>query len=289
MRLVTFTVKSIPSLLLIGVELPKEGKVVNLSEAFGSYETFSMRSFLAMGDKGMAEAKAAVASGKYRVDIKDVTLKAPIMNPGKIVCIGMNYVDHCKEQNFPIPKEPLVFSKFSDAIASPGDDIPLENTQELDFEVELVIVIGKKARNVDKKDAMQYVAGYTVAHDVSARDWQLKKNGGQWLLGKSRDGYAPIGPAIVTDLKDPGNLGIRCFLNGKAVQDSNTKQLIFDTGDIIQFCTNLFTLEPGDIIFTGTPPGVGCFRKPPLWLKDGDVVKVEVDQIGSITNTVKAV
>ncbi len=135
---------------------------------------------------------------------------------------------------------------------------------------------------------MSHVAGFTVAHDVSARDWQLKKNGGQWLIGKTFDTFAPIGPAIVTpdELKDVHALGIRCFLNGAAVQSGNTAQLVFKTGDIIEFVSRFVTLLPGDLIFTGTPPGVGCFRKPPLWLKAGDVVRCEIDGIGAIENTV---
>jgi len=137
---------------------------------------------------------------------------------------------------------------------------------------------------------MEYVAGYTVAHDVSARDWQLERNGGQWLLGKSFDTFGPLGPAIVTpdELGDAHKLGIRCLLNGKRVQDSNTDQLIFKTAYLIEFISRSMTLQPGDLILTGTPPGVGCFRTPPLWLKPGDVVTCEIDGIGAITNTIVA-
>lgn len=161
-------------------------------------------------------------------------------------------------------------------------------TKELDFEVELVVVIGKDARWVKKEDAMKHVAGFTVAHDVSARDWQLKKNGGQWLLGKCGDNYAPLGPAIVTpdELGDPHKLAISCELNGTTVQSSNTEQLIFKTEDVVAFCSQFFTLKAGDIICTGTPPGVGCFRKPPLFLKAGDSVTCTIEGIGSITNTI---
>lgn len=164
-------------------------------------------------------------------------------------------------------------------------------TDELDFEVELVIVIGKECKGVSQKDAMKYVLGYTVAHDVSARDWQLKRNGGQWLMGKTFDNYSPIGPAIVTtdELGDAHNLGIRCFLNGKTVQDSSTKQMVFKTEFIVEWISKYCTLKPGDIILTGTPPGVGFCRKPPLLLKDGDVVTCEIDGIGAITNKVRRV
>jgi len=219
-----------------------------------------------------------------------VVVLAPLDDPQKIVCVGMNYADHCAEQNIPIPKEPIIFSQCASAILNPGEDIILENTEELDWEVELVVVIGKKGKNIKQQDAMSHVVGFTVAHDVSARDWQLKRNGGQWLLGKTMDGYCPFGPAIVTkdEIKDPHNLGIRSFVNGKTVQDSNTKQLVFKTEFLIEWISRFFTLVPGDIILTGTPPGVGCFRKPPVFLKNGDVVKVEIDGIGSISNPVRA-
>lgn len=163
--------------------------------------------------------------------------------------------------------------------------------KELDWEVELAVVIGKEARRVPREKAMEYVAGFTVAHDVSARDWQLKKNGGQWLLGKAFDGSSPIGPAIVTpdEVGDPHKLRLRCIVNGEAMQDSNTEQLVHKTEDCIAWITQLITLKPGDVILTGTPPGVGCFRKPvPIWLKPGDVVTCEIEKLGSITNTVVA-
>jgi len=177
----------------------------------------------------------------------------------------------------------------------------------------MVIVVGKEGRGIPQARAMEYIAGFTVAHDVSARDWQLKKNGAQWLMGKTFDGYAPIGPAIVTtDSFDPANAGIRCFVNGKTVQDSSTENLvsccacfqcplprtsktlpisllqIFKTEFLIEWISKHITLKPGDLILTGTPPGVGCFRKPPVFLKSGDVCTVEIDGIGSITNTVRS-
>jgi len=221
-------------------------------------------------------------------------LLAPVTNCDKVICIGMNYVDHCTEQNFPIPSEPIIFNKFPSAITNPGDDIELfPETNELDFEVELTMVIGKEGRRIpDTEEAYDYVFGWTVAHDVSARDWQLKKNGGQWLLGKCFDTACPLGPSIVTGDEEgfsPENTPIKCILNGENVQDSNTDQLIFKTPALLSWLSTFITLKPGDLILTGTPPGVGCFRKPdPLWLKDGDVVTCEIGGIGRITNTVKA-
>lgn len=288
--MISFSTKFLPRRLRVGVHLPDSNEVLDLGAAFGR-NSLTMKKLLRMGDKGLKAARAAAAAKlpQFRYSMDDVNLKAPIYDPEKVLCIGMNYVDHCTEQDYPIPTEPVVFSKFASSICAPGDPIILENTDELDFEVELVIVVGKKCRNVTKDKAMQYVAGYTVAHDVSARDWQLKRNGGQWLLGKTMDSFAPIGPAIVTtdELKDPHALGIRCILNGKTVQDSNTNQLIFRTEDVIEWVSRFVTLQPGDLILTGTPPGVGCFRKPPMFLKNGDVVTCEIDGIGSITNTVR--
>jgi len=255
-----------------------------------------MRGFLELGNEGLRKAKAAVESAsrakKYTKTVipkSDVTLKAPITDPEKIICIGMNYVDHCTEQNYPIPTEPIIFSKFNTSICGDGDDIIFEETEKLDYEVELVIVVGQRGRYIKKEEASEYIMGYTVAHDVSARDWQLEKNGKQWVLGKTIDNYCPLGPAIVSkdDIKNPYTLGIRTLLNGKPVQDGNTKEIIFKGEDLVAYCSRFFTLSPGDIILTGTPPGVGVFRKPPLFLKPGDVVKVEIDEIGAITNTVR--
>ena len=166
-------------------------------------------------------------------------------------------------------------------------------TSELDFEVELTIVVGKRARRVPKEEALDYIAGWTVAHDVSARDVQLKRNGGQWLLGKCGDGYAPIGPAIVTRdesaaLADAGALGLRTFVNGRKMQDGTTAELIFKPADVVAYVSKFMTLMPGDLILTGTPSGVGCFRKPPIFLKDGDTCVVEIDGLGKLTNTVRA-
>jgi len=287
MRLVRFTTAptSVPR---VGVQLHDNGPVADVT-AVDAKIPQCMKAVLAGGSEMLARMRAAssvartFAPGEY-------TLEAPINDPEKVFCVGMNYVDHCTEQNFPIPEEPLIFSKFSSSVCGPNADV-LYNpklVKKMDFEVELVIVVGKKGKNVSKANAMDYVAGYTVAHDVSARDWQLEKNGKQWLLGKTMDTFCPIGPAIVTkDGLDPHKLGLRCRLNGDIVQDSNTDQLIFKTETLIEWISALITIKPGDIILTGTPPGVGCFRNPPLWLKAGDVVECEIDGIGVVTNKIK--
>uniref|UniRef100_A0A7S0D507 Fumarylacetoacetase-like C-terminal domain-containing protein n=1 Tax=Amorphochlora amoebiformis TaxID=1561963 RepID=A0A7S0D507_9EUKA len=283
MRLVTFILKSKPTEELVGAELLEEKSFVNLSAAL---KLTSMSKFLATGEKGLKSAEEVVQSGKFRVPIEDCRRLAPVTDPRKIICIGLNYIDHCHETGMAIPKEPVVFNKFPECVAADGDEIPLYETKALDYEVEMVIVIGKGGFRVKKEDAKGIIAGYTVAHDVSARDVQLA-NGGQWLLGKTMKGYAPIGPAIVTDLKDPHKLGIRCTVNGKMMQNSNTNQLVFNTYELVAYCSRFFPLSPGDLIFSGTPPGVGMGFKPPKYLKDGDVVTVEIDGIGSITNKVK--
>lgn len=256
-----------------------------------------MKSFFRSGEKAIQLARKALNSKQNLIKNK-FTLCSPIYGSEKVLCVGMNYVDHCLEQNIPIPEEPIIFNKFASSIIASGEGIILSNeTKELDFEVELAIVIGKDGKNIDKKDAYSHVGGYTIAHDVSARDWQLKKNGGQWLIGKTFDTFCPLGPCIVTPedlgiIKDMSsekavhNLGIRCILNGKPVQDSNTKELIFKVDEIISWISRFMTLRCGDLILTGTPPGVGCFREPPLWLKVGDQVECEIEGIGNIKNTI---
>jgi 2-keto-4-pentenoate hydratase/2-oxohepta-3-ene-1,7-dioic acid hydratase in catechol pathway len=289
MRLVSYATNAKPCVIRSGVELGDE--ILDLALLFDRKE-LSMRQFLELGEEGLSTVRAAMSSpsGHFCIAKSQFTMKAPIYGPEKVLCVGMNYVDHCVEQGFPIPTEPIIFNKFPGSIIASGEPISHSNlTEELDFEVELVIVIGKEGRHISTEDAMSHVAGYTVAHDVSARDWQLKKNGGQWLLGKTFDTYSPIGPAIVTtdELKDPHSIGIRCFLNGEQVQNGNTDQLIFKTDFLIHWISSFVTLRPGDLILTGTPPGVGCFRKPPLFLKAGDSVTCEIDGIGSITNVVE--
>ncbi|XP_072046263.1 oxaloacetate tautomerase fahd2, mitochondrial-like [Amphiura filiformis] len=273
----------------VGVELNNGGDVVDISAADKRIPT-DMRSFLEGGESAIEAAKKVVSAGSHIVRKENLKLQAPITNPEKVLCVGMNYKDHCLEQNVPIPKEPVFFNKFASSIVGPTDDIvyPGELTSELDWEVELTIVIGKTGKNIKESEAMQYVFGYTVAHDVSARDW-MKKNLNQVMLGKCMDTFCPLGPAIVTldEILDPHKLDIRCRVNGKTVQDSNTDQLIFKTEALITFISRFITLKPGDIILTGTPHGSGVSHQPtPVFLKRGDVVEVEVDRIGRCTNRV---
>ncbi|CAG0887636.1 unnamed protein product [Cyprideis torosa] len=221
------------------------------------------------------------------VPVSSVELLAPITGMDKVVCVGMNYRDHCEEQGAPIPTEPIIFSKFASCVVGPYEDIPYpQMTESLDWEVELVIVIGKAGKNISVSDAMKHVLGFTVANDLSARDWQLQRNGGQFLLGKAMDAFCPIGPCIVTpdEALDIRNKCLRCLVNGVVKQESNTSQMIFQTEQIIEFCSRFFTLLPGDLILTGTPPGVGIFRNPSERINVGDVVECEIEGIGSIRN-----
>jgi 2-keto-4-pentenoate hydratase/2-oxohepta-3-ene-1,7-dioic acid hydratase in catechol pathway len=213
----------------------------------------------------------------------------PIIDPQKIICIGLNYRDHAAEQNIPVPREPVVFSKFVTALTGHGRPIELPSvSNKVDYEAELVVVVGQVGRYVAESDAADHVAGYMVGHDVSARDWQKEKDGKQWLCGKTFDTFAPTGPELITadEIQDPHNLPIRLRLNGQVMQESNTNQLIFSVPKLIAYVSQVFTLSPGDLIFTGTPPGVGDARKPPLYLKPGDVAEVEIEGLGVLRNPV---
>jgi 2-keto-4-pentenoate hydratase/2-oxohepta-3-ene-1,7-dioic acid hydratase in catechol pathway len=225
----------------------------------------------------------------YRED--QVRRLAPLPRPGKIICVGLNYRDHAAESGMPIPKEPILFCKYSNTVIGPEAPILLPPTsEEVDYEAELVFVIGKAGRNIPKSEAMSYVAGYTCGHDVSARDYQLKRGGGQWMVGKTWDTFAPMGPVLVTadEGLDPNNLPIRCVVNGETLQNGNTNQFIFNVAETIEYLSHLMTLEPGDVVFTGTPPGVGFARKPPIFLKDGDVAEIQIDGIGTLRNPVRS-
>jgi 2-keto-4-pentenoate hydratase/2-oxohepta-3-ene-1,7-dioic acid hydratase in catechol pathway len=265
-----------------------EGAYVDLSASAGFPP--NLREVLELGPAALTAAAAVTrAADAVRHAADSVRLLPPIPDPRKIVCLGLNYRDHAAETGAAIPKEPVLFSKYATALIGHGDNIVLPAvSKEVDFEAELVLVVGKRGRHISMEEGPSYVAGYTIGHDVSARDWQLKKDQKQWMVGKTFDTFAPTGPSIVTtdEVADPHNLPIRLRLNGQTMQDSNTKQMIFSVGEIIAYLSQVFTLEPGDLIFTGTPPGVGIARKPPVYLKDGDVVEVEIEGLGVLRNRV---
>jgi len=222
-------------------------------------------------------------------DMADIKLRAPIARPPKIICIGLNYRDHAEEGKMAIPDVPTVFCKFATSIIGPGDPIVLpKNSSKPDYEAEFVVVIGKRGRHIPEEKWREYVFGYSILNDVSARDFQMATT--QWTMGKTFDTFAPFGPQIVTadEVEDPHNLAISLTLNGETMQDSNTRNMIFKTPQLITFLSSVFTLEPGDIISTGTPAGVGFARKPPRWLRPGDEVTVRVEGLGELTNPVIA-
>ena len=251
----------------------------------------TVRGLLNLGVDWQRRAWSSLHRGAVRHDPAHVRLLAPVPDPRKIICIGLNYRDHAAESGVPVPPEPILFSKYPTSLIGHGETIILPAvSQEVDYEAELVVVIGRGGRHIPRARAFEHVGGYAVGHDVSARDWQLNKPGKQWMAGKTFDTFAPVGPVLVTpdEVSDPHKLGIRLRLNGQTMQESSTSQLIFGVDELIAYLSQVFTLEPGDMIFTGTPPGVGMARKPPIWLKPGDVVEVEIDQLGTLRNNVAA-
>jgi 2-keto-4-pentenoate hydratase/2-oxohepta-3-ene-1,7-dioic acid hydratase in catechol pathway len=212
----------------------------------------------------------------------------PIERPWKIVCVGLNYRDHAEEQGVELPEAPLLFAKWPNTLIGPGEPIVLPaEAQEVDFEAELGVVIGTTAKHVSEAQALDHVRGYIPLNDVSARDLQFADK--QWTRGKSPDTFCPVGPRLVPaeEVGDPQGLAIRCVLNGETMQDSSTAQMIFSVAEIIAYVSRVITLEPGDLIATGTPAGVGVFRDPKVLLKDGDEVTVEIEGLGALTNPVK--
>lgn len=217
-------------------------------------------------------------------------LLAPIL-PTNILCIGLNYRKHAEEGNQPIPPHPVLFMKVNSAVQHPGDPIRLPTklkSDKVDYECELAVIIGRDCYNVSKQDALTYVLGYTCANDVSARDWQKDGGGGQWCRGKTFATFCPLGPCLVTadEISNPNSLGIRTRLNGETMQDWNTNDMIFDVPTLIEFLSSSTVLPKGTVILTGTPHGVGAARKPPVFLKAGDEVSIEIDGIGTLSNPV---
>ncbi len=232
----------------------------------------TVREILELGKEGVRQARAALPRAIVRHDPANVRMLCPVPHPQKVICVGLNYKDHAAESGVPAPEEPVLFSKFPSALIGHGEPIALPAVStEVDYEAELVVVIGRRGRHISRERALEYVGGYAVGHDVSARDWQMNKPGKQWMAGKTFDTFAPVGPEVVTpdEAGDPHNLGIRLRLNGQTMQDSSTSQLIFGVDVLVSYMSQIFTLEPGDLIFTGTPPGVGMARKPPVLAQAG--------------------
>lgn len=277
-------------------KLEAEGKI-RAEKIAEAYIPADMEGFLQGGKESLALAKEAV---QYALNHEsavqlvfgkaDVKIGAPVTNPGKMICVGHNYREHILEMGRELPTHPVVFAKFANTIVGPEDDIPFYPiSEQLDYEAEFAFVVGKRAKNVSQEDALDYVAGYTIVNDVTYRDIQRRTI--EWLQGKAVDGSAPMGPWLVTsdELTDPSGLEISLSVNGEERQRSNTSNLVFTVQRLVEFLSELMTLEPGDVILTGTPGGVGVAREPQAFLKDGDVVRIEVDKVGVLENKVKRV
>jgi len=288
MRLLTFLVDGQPHLGALVGDQVVDLVAAQSARAGESGAIADMRALIAAGPDVWARLASDLAFAdlsRISRPLADVKLTAPVL-PSKICAIGLNYLDHVLEGGRQVPKSPLLFAKLPSAVIGPGDTICWEPalSDKIDWEAELAVVIGREARRVRAADAWDYVFGYTCADDVSARD--LQDRDGQWTRAKSLDTFCPLGPWIVTrdEVPDPHSLPIRCTVNGEVVQQSNTDQLIFRVPELIEFLSRAFTLLPGDIILTGTPPGVGHYRNPPRYLQDGDTVAVEIDGIGALVN-----
>ena len=244
-------------------------------------------SFLEAGDAAVVTARDLVTSPREVFGRSDVELLAPVPTPQKFICIGLNYLDHAIESGKEVPTTPVIFTKYNNAVIGPGHPIELPSvSDQVDYEAEFAFVIGKSGKNIRAEDWEEYVFGYTIVHDVSARDWQLATS--QWTIGKTFDTFGPMGPELVSkeEITDPHNLRISLELNGQVLQDSNTSQLIFNIPALVEHLSKVMTLSPGDVVSTGTPPGVGMARKPPIFMKPGDDVAITIEGIGELRNPV---
>lgn len=286
MKIATFSVESQQHIGLI----QKDDQIISLTSLSEDEFPACMKSFIERSSELRTRAEQLIeqrGNDKAIFNLSEVKLLPPISQPEKIICVGLNYLDHCKESGMEPPTSPVIFSKYANAIVGHNDavEIPV-NSKEVDFEAELAVVIGKEAKRVSEEEANDYVFGYTIMNDISARDLQF--NDGQWSRGKTADTFAPIGPVIVThdEVEDPHRLEISLELNGEMMQESNTSNLIFTIPQIISFLSQSMTLRPGDLIATGTPPGVGMGRNPKVWLKNGDQMNVRIEKIGTLSNHV---
>jgi len=283
MKLITYQIDRGPRVAAL-----RGSEIIDLHDADPALPSCP-KALLANGPEATLRAEKALATGKPVAT--PVTWLPPIPSPEKIICIGLNYADHARETKATVPSCPVVFSKFATALLPHEGTVRLPRVSEqVDYEAELVLVIGRRGRYIPEAEARSHIAAYTCGNDVSARDWQRNKPGGQWLSGKSFDTFAPCGPWMVTadEILAPGKLGIKLRLNGQVMQDSNTSELIFSVEHLVSYISQFCTLNPGDLIFTGTPSGVGMGRQPPVYLKPGDVTEVEIERIGVLRNRFEA-
>ncbi len=289
MKIITFKDQKTPENYRVGAQV-SETEIVDLT-SLASNESLSATEILSCFDleSGFTEkAQTAIEKNSLpKLNRAEIEIRAPVPRPGKIICIGLNYRDHAEESGAEIPESPIIFSKFATCIIGAKEAIKLpKGSEKVDYEAELAFIIGRRAKNVSEENAMEHVFGYTNFNDVSARDFQFAD--GQWTRGKSCDTFAPTGEFVATkdEIPDPHNLRIQFRLNGETLQDSNTRELIFKIPELIEFLSASITLEPGDIIATGTPPGVGFARKPPVFLQNGDTAEVEIEGLGILRNKV---
>ena len=289
MQLVTFAYNGVRRL---GALTSHDGQdaVIDLNRAMPELPS-DMLAFLAGGAASHALATRAIADPPAAAVLarSAVMLVAPVPRPGKIICIGLNYRDHAAESNQPVPEYPTVFAKYASCVIGPGEAIVIPRvTNQVDYEGELAVVIGRRARDVAEATALDYVAGYAPFNDVSARDYQMRTS--QWTIGKTFDTFGPLGPALVTadEVGDPHTLDLRVSIGGDVLQSSNTRHLIFTIPQLIAYLSAVMTLDPGDVIATGTPAGVGAARNPQRWLRPGETVRVEIERLGSLENPVVA-
>ena len=256
----------------------------------GDNGRLALETVLLDGDDALNWLRASATGGRKH-ELDALTLLAPLTQPPKVLGVGLNYPAHAAESSMETPAEPVFFAKLASAIIGPNDDIRLPKAapRRVDYEAELAVVIGRAGRDIPVEDAMSFLLGYTVANDVTARDWQTRKPAGQWMLGKSFDTFLPIGPWIVTadEIPDVAGLRITCTIGGEVLQDDHAGSMLFPIPDLIAYVSQVATLAPGDLILTGTPPGTGSGRKPPRWLQAGDLVEVAVSDIGTLRNRVR--
>ncbi|GIL15698.1 MAG: hypothetical protein BroJett039_08710 [Chloroflexota bacterium] len=298
MQIITFQVHGKTHWGALRDERAIDLNAANDARGVSMYQTSSVLDFLRQGQQAWEVARETldwlgdheIREGTFA--LADVKLLAPIPRPGKIMAIGLNYRDHARETGAAIPTKPILFAKFSSAVIGPYDTIHThpDQTQRVDFEAELGVVIGKPAYRVTRADALKHVFGYTILNDVSARDIQKDAAyGKQWVRGKSLDTFCPMGPSVTTSdaVDNPQALNVRSILNGAIMQDGNTREMIFGVAELIEYLSHNITLEPGDVLATGTPPGVGDARKPPVYLKKGDLIEIEITGLGRLKNSVE--
>jgi 2-keto-4-pentenoate hydratase/2-oxohepta-3-ene-1,7-dioic acid hydratase in catechol pathway len=261
-------------------------RLVSYAGGFGRIEGSDV---VPMGADLVAWLSGDPAVDAAPVALDSLQLQAPVPLPGKVVCIGRNYVEHANERGFEAPPEPILFAKWANSVLPAGATVAVpEQTGQVDWEAELGVVIGRRCSRVVAGDALEHVAGYTCLNDLSARDLQNRVS--QWTRGKAIDGFLPMGPSLVTpdEVGDPQQLAIRCRVNGETMQDGHTSLMIWSVAELLAFVTETITLEPGDVIATGTPAGIGFARTPPVFLRDGDVVEVEIERVGLLETTIAA-